>query len=170
MNRLARSNFARRSEIGFTLIELIVVLLLIAITMALAAPSFRGWSDGSKLRNAGDEFVASARWARSQAILAGTPHVLRIDGASYYVGSVPSDNTTNVTPVAGTFGRATEVPMNFSIAMISGGESGAILFYPNGRCSPAVVRITSAQRKVVDIASEFPADPFRVVSTDGVTR
>jgi len=73
-----RSIFAARrgSLSGFTLIELILVLLIISITMALAAPSLRGWSDGAKLRDAGDLFVASAKWARAQAILTGTPHVL----------------------------------------------------------------------------------------------
>ncbi len=169
MTRHCRSNFAAAS-VGFTLIELIVVLLIISVTMAMAAPSLHGWSDGAKLRDAGDQFIASARWARAQAILTGTPHVLKVDAAAgtYMVGSAEADGTSgamSVTPVSGEYGQRTAMPQSFRIDLIGGGESGGtIVFYANGRCTPAQVRITSVQQKTLDIASTFPADPFRVVT------
>ncbi len=156
MNGRKRHNFA------FTLIELVVVLTIISITIAMAAPSMRGWSDGAKLRDATDQFLAATQLARAQAILTATEHVLSIDlNTNGYVLSTRSGDV--VTPVAGEWGVVTTMPTSFQLDLISGGENRAICFFPDSRCTPAVVRITSARGEVVEIAAATPADPFRVM-------
>ena len=58
----------RKASVAFTLLELVLVLVVLSTALAVAAPSMRGWSKGSTLRDAGDQFLAVARWARSQAV------------------------------------------------------------------------------------------------------
>jgi len=153
---------SRRTNLAFTLIELVVVLTIISITIAMAAPSLRGWSDGAKLRDATDQFLAATQLARGQAILTATEHVLSIDPATNgYLLSTRTGETT--TPVASEWGRITPMPMEFRFDLVSGGENGAICFFPDSRCTPAVVRITSARGEITEIACNSPAEPFRIV-------
>lgn len=53
---------------GFTLIELMVVVTIIAVLLGLAAPSFRDATLGSKLSGYANSLVGSIRLARGEAI------------------------------------------------------------------------------------------------------
>jgi len=69
---------------GFTLIELMVTVALIAIMTVLAAPSFDSALLSNRLAGFANSFVASAQLARSEAIKRNRPvHICRSsDGAT----------------------------------------------------------------------------------------
>src|SRR5437763_12537532 len=75
----------RREHSGFTLIELVLVLLIIGTCLAMASPSLRGWSRGSKVRDAGDQFLSIARYGRTAATADARVYRLQIDapGGTY---------------------------------------------------------------------------------------
>jgi type IV fimbrial biogenesis protein FimT len=56
------------SSRGFTLIELIVVIAMLAILVSLAAPSFSTMAKNSRVSNLGNEFILGIGFARSEAI------------------------------------------------------------------------------------------------------
>ena len=56
---------------GFTAIELMVVVAIVAILAALAGPSFRDLIDGWRVRSAAEELTNSIYYARSEAIKRG---------------------------------------------------------------------------------------------------
>ena len=162
---------------GFTLIELILVMIVISIVLALATPTLSGWGKGQKLRNAADGFIAATGFARGQAVTTASPYAVEIDpGANTYV--VQSVDAGGVrTPAAGEHGRVTELPESFTIKLVSGGEvaatsgkaqpksggTGVLVFYPDARGTPAVIEITSPTGEVARIASDSPAEPFAKV-------
>jgi general secretion pathway protein H len=53
---------------GFTLLELIIVLIIIGISSALVVPRFIGGMGGLDLKTASGKVAASLRYARSQAV------------------------------------------------------------------------------------------------------
>jgi type IV fimbrial biogenesis protein FimT len=57
---------------GFTLIELMVVVALAAIMASLAAPSFKSFVSGQRIKTAASDFVMAAIFARSEAIKRNT--------------------------------------------------------------------------------------------------
>ncbi len=59
---------AERMQRGFTLVELMVTIAVLAIIMALAVPSFTGLIRSSRLTGAANELVASVQLARSEAV------------------------------------------------------------------------------------------------------
>lgn len=58
-----------RSRFGFTLIEILMVVVIILIASAVAIPSFIGSYRGAKLRTSGRHIVMAGRFARSTAVL-----------------------------------------------------------------------------------------------------
>jgi type IV fimbrial biogenesis protein FimT len=53
---------------GFTLVELLVVLALVAIVLMLAAPSFRDMIELQRLRSASAQFVTDVQFTRTEAV------------------------------------------------------------------------------------------------------
>lgn len=58
----------RRPSAGFTLIELLVTLAVLAVVMAMAAPSFTGLIQSNRLTTAANELVAALQTARVEAV------------------------------------------------------------------------------------------------------
>jgi general secretion pathway protein H len=67
-----------RSEAGFTMIEMMVVLAIMAMAMAIAPAIVSGLS-GGRLRAASDGLAAELRGARGQALRRNTPVELTLD-------------------------------------------------------------------------------------------
>jgi type IV fimbrial biogenesis protein FimT len=53
---------------GFTIIEILIVIFMIGVLMALAAPSFVTFTSGQKVKTASFDLYAALAFARSEAI------------------------------------------------------------------------------------------------------
>ncbi len=88
-----------RSRIpGFTLIELIVVLALIAILTAVILPEMRGSLEESVLRSTARSVVAACNAANSRAVASGLPHQLVIDPSAHRYRIEPTPNKARSRP------------------------------------------------------------------------
>jgi type IV fimbrial biogenesis protein FimT len=72
----ARSNILLASSAGFTLLELMVVIAIIAIFMGLAAPNFSSLVASTRLSSQTNDLTADLRLARSEAAARGTRVVI----------------------------------------------------------------------------------------------
>jgi type II secretory pathway pseudopilin PulG len=158
---------SRRNSDAFTLLELVFVLVIVSATLALAAPSLRGWSRGSKLRDCADEFLALARYARAQAIVNGVVYRLNVDSNSgrYWVTAQQGEQYVEL----GTeWGKPFAVPERCAISMSDeqGGAIEAVEFWPSGRTQVARVRVSAAANDVIELACPSPAEGFRIVTGD----
>lgn len=61
LNRTSRSR-------GFSLIELMVAVAILAILAGMAAPSFNAWIDNAQVRNAAEEIQNGVQQARATAV------------------------------------------------------------------------------------------------------
>jgi prepilin-type N-terminal cleavage/methylation domain-containing protein len=71
--------YKRRVSKGFTLIELICVLAILAAVITVSAPSLSGFFKGRSLQEESRRFLALTRYARSDAVSASVPVELWID-------------------------------------------------------------------------------------------
>lgn len=89
-----------RHDAGFTLIEILVVLSLMAITAALAQPSLRAYVEESKTQRALDRLTGDIALARMLAVRSGDRTVIEVSGGDRYriwVESVPVDTIREVS-------------------------------------------------------------------------
>jgi type IV fimbrial biogenesis protein FimT len=66
-------NFSHRQQTGFTLIELMVVVALVAILTMLATPSFVSMIQSNRVSAEVNAFTGDLEFARSEAIKQGVP-------------------------------------------------------------------------------------------------
>ena len=107
-----------RHNLGFTILELVLVLVIMAIVLAIAAPSLQAWRAGSELRYCAEDVVSATHWARSRAICEARTYVLVIDRQNGACGVRVMDGQT-ATNVAGEFGQPIVVTPPADISMRS---------------------------------------------------
>lgn len=69
-----------RKASGFTLIELMIGIAILAIALALGIPSLAEWIQNSQIRTAGESISAGLQAARNEAIRRNTPIEFSLTG------------------------------------------------------------------------------------------
>lgn len=129
-----------RVSTGFTLLELLVVLLLLALVYAMAVPMFSAGLPGTELKGATRQLAAGLRQARGQAIKRKEEAVLVLD--------VEKRNFM----ISGDR-RRYNLPMKLDFSLFTAqselqpGGVGAIRFYPDGSSTGGRITVAAGIRK-----------------------
>ncbi|TAA10054.1 type II secretion system protein GspH [Pseudoxanthomonas winnipegensis] len=127
----------RRRPAGFTLIEVLVVIALIALIGTLTAVAMSGGLQGLRLRGATREVAAQLRFTRAQAIATGQPQRFTIDPAAHRY-SAPGKREGRLPEQLGVrFYGARQ-------AAAQPGQ-GAIVFYPDGASTGGQLELVAGQ-------------------------
>ncbi len=179
---------------GFTLLELILVMLIVAVVMAMAAPSLGLFTGARPLTDTAALIVALADHARTQAVTEGRLYRLNIDAESGRVW-VTAQEGAEFAPLRTDFGREFRLPEGTRLAwptppaprtdttttvpglLMPGQEADAqqdpqgpsvtvVPFFPDGRSRPCRMRLTDRRGNAVDVECATPAGRFRVVAPE----
>lgn len=172
----------RRSQTGFTLIELILVLVIAGFIISLVAPAITS-TTGLNLRTAAKRVAAGLRYARSQAVTTGSVYqiVFDIERNAMTIERVVEEDPSGLQ-AGGTrwweegedeeegeensageqFDKKSYVlPRGITIeSVVSDGDEitegeAQIEFYPNGSCSGGDVFLMDSKERVFRVALEF---------------
>ncbi len=123
---------------GFTLLEMLVVLVIIAAASLLAMSAFGGGMRGMQLKTSAKDIAAQLRFARAVAISSGEPQDVVIDprarswrGAKGRSGSLPGEGDVVFTgAAAGQFADTADDE-----------GKGVVRFFPDGAATGGRVRL-----------------------------
>lgn len=134
----------RASGAGFTLIELVLVMLLLAVVLAFAVPSLTRFTTQRTLEDETTRFLALTRFARNEAMSVGLPIVLWIDPQNQRYGL---EALMGVEPRAGRlFDHALHPDLSLQVVegMISQDALIRMVFMPDGtlgEMSPVTIQL-----------------------------
>jgi general secretion pathway protein H len=126
---------SRQCRRGFTLIEMTVVLVVIAIGMTLAVPLIEGGFDSREVRRAARQIAATMVHCRVEAVSKAAPQELVINPERNLIATSDRDRWAVLTD------RAIIERVDGGAALGDGAVQ--ILFYPNGSTSGADVVVAS---------------------------
>jgi len=120
---------------AFTLVEMVVVLLIIAIGSVLVVPMVEGGFEAREVRRAARQIASTMHFCRGEAVALGQPQELVIDTVQ---------NSIHTT----AWGRWAVLTDRAVIEDVRGGQEFGegvvqILFFPNGSTSGAEVVVAS---------------------------
>lgn len=125
-----RSPVGRRGDkLGFSLIELLVILVLMAIMTALIIPEMKGTFDEAQLRSTGRELAGALNLAYTQSVTRQETHRVRLDrgGGRYLVEreAREAEQGTGFRPVREIRGGEGELDSRINIEIRKAPESSS---------------------------------------------
>jgi general secretion pathway protein H len=130
----------RQSSSGFTLLEMVIVLMLMGLIAAVTIPIFGSGVSTTELRGAARELAAGLRLARGQAIAQRSEAALALN-VSARAFSVPPDPRVHALP------RGIDLKLFTAQNDIVSDQIGAIRFYPDGGSNGGRVTLSAGTRK-----------------------
>lgn len=141
---------------GFTLIELIITVTVLAVLMSIAIPSFSTYTANQRIRSASENLVSALNLARSEAVKRGavievnpvtssawadgwrvqvkSSAVVLADYAAVDGITITASSTT--TPEYNRDGRLSSSALNFTVASSNGSATSAcVRVTPSGKAT-----------------------------------
>jgi general secretion pathway protein H len=131
---------ARAAARGFTLLEIVLVMAIIALASVLAAAAMTGGFKGMQLKASAKEIASNLRYTRTQAIETGTPQRFLIDPGKHAWRAPKNHHGTIPAKLGIEFTGAREAQANGAPS----GE-GAIEFFPDGAATGGRIRLTAGK-------------------------
>lgn len=128
-----------RRNRGFTLVELMVVMVIVALVMGLVATSMSRSISGAEARASTRKLVASLRYTRARAIIEKREQVLLvdIDNRSY---RAPGRKQVNLP-------EGVDVTITTARSELTAESVGGIRFFPDGGSTGGHIELTVNDRE-----------------------
>lgn len=131
-----------RGEAGFTLLEMLVALVILAAVAALALPAAKNTRSGLELRAAALDLAGTFRTSRAEAIKSNTQRAVTLDaGSRRYFSDVGSGSRA----IPASLGIGFEMP----VAEKTLANGGRVRFLADGSATGGTVILKDRRRSAV---------------------
>ena len=136
---IPHSRFPIPRSRGFTMIEMIVVIVLIGIVASVVAFSFARSLSSARIQAASRDLVAALRYTRGQAIVKGEQKVLMLD----------LEKNAYQAPGKGEIALPKDMVMRLTTAQkeLTSENAGGIRFFPDGSSTGGNIAVVLGERE-----------------------
>ena len=145
---------------GFTLVELVVVMALLAIVAALSAPAMSRSIRARNLNGEAARFIAATEYGRDEAVSQGVPMTVWIDPATQRFGVDPRAGFEGIELRSREFAVNADIHFEMDGAVAGGGIVQVAEFAPDG--VPG-----TASLETVRLVDRFDSEVIVVRTKDG---
>lgn len=140
MSRAGNKRFAAGSSGGFTLLELLVVIAVLALIVGITTPVLDGALSGAKLKAAARELAAALRYTRGLAVTQNKETTVRVDVGERSYRISESQRRFQLPPAVElkVLGAESESPDD---------RIGGIRFFPDGSSTGGTISVAQDDRR-----------------------
>jgi prepilin-type N-terminal cleavage/methylation domain-containing protein len=158
-----------RPQAGFTLLELLVVLLIMAVLAGVSVPQFRGTFRHLQIQVVASDVATLLTYAGRRAVASG--EMLRVhfdvEGRRYWLVTAPQGSPEGTfEKISGKFGRVSAVPAHISFAH----STRDVTFYPDGRADRFEMLISDDSPLSYRLATDVRTGRVKIVESHGNPR
>jgi prepilin-type N-terminal cleavage/methylation domain-containing protein len=153
---------------GFTLLELILVMLILSTVLAMAAPSLRGFFGSRQAQDTAAQMLALTQFARSQAISEGVVYRLNFDTKDrvYWLTAWKSGAFEELET---EFGQVFTLPKDMAMELEDvDQEKGKVFveFTPQGTVTAATIRLIDRKGQALEVTCPTVTESFSIVESE----
>jgi prepilin-type N-terminal cleavage/methylation domain-containing protein len=141
-----------RGRSGFTLLELLIVLVIVGVLSIISLPKFNDWRDRGQITSARQTVAAAVATARAAAVQKGYPGYFIVNGdvISVEVDTLPGAPLLklNVVPTV-----ALDTEYATKLTLPDGSTSTVIRFDPRGFASPRLAPPSGEAAYIIRLSS-----------------
>jgi type IV fimbrial biogenesis protein FimT len=140
-----------KSSAGFTLIELMIVIVILSIMLLIALPNFAIWMQNTQIRTAGEAVLNGMQLARAEAIRRNVNVELRMDVSSGWTARVPDTGEVIQSRLAGEGSAAALVTITPAGAKtVTFNSFGSVATNADGTATVTEIKVDSAAIAAAD--------------------
>ncbi|MDI9432324.1 MAG: GspH/FimT family pseudopilin [Planctomycetota bacterium] len=158
------------TDAGFTLLELILVMLILSTVLAMAAPSLRGFFGSRQSQDAAAQILALTQFARSQAISEGVVYRLNFDTKDrvYWLTAWKSGSFQELQT---EFGQVFTLPRDMIMELEDAEKEDGkpyVEFTPQGTVTAATIRLIDRGGRALEVTCPTVTESFSIVESERV--
>ena len=158
---------------GFTLLELILVMIILCTVLAMASPSLRGFFSSRQLNDMTEQIQAMTRYAKVQSVFESRYYRVNFDANKrlYWISYL---RESQYERLSNNFGNLYSIPTEIDISFHNVPYDNGIYYFefdPEGYSKEASVRLQDNQENIQEVVCYSPAENYEIVEIiDGKNR
>ncbi len=150
---------------GFTLLELILVMVILSTVLAMAAPSLRGFFGSRKTHDTASQILSLTQYARSQAISEGIIYRVNFDTRerTYWLTAQKSGTFEMLET---EFGQIFTLPSDIVMELEDADEEGNdifLMFTPQGTVTAGTIRLIDRRGLALEVTCPTVTESFYII-------
>jgi prepilin-type N-terminal cleavage/methylation domain-containing protein len=161
-----KTQYDRRA--GFTLLELILVMLILSTVLAMAAPSLRGFFGSRQLQDTAAQILSLTQLARSQAVSEGVIYRLNFNTQerAYWLSAWRKGSFKQPDD---SFGRTFTLPKDMILELDKLEQDGPdmyVEFTPQGTVTAGTIRLIARSGRTLEVTCPTVTESFCIIERD----